>query len=356
MSGGGNSGGGYTQQQTQTTSEPPAYIRPFLQEGVQDLSRLYKAGSAPDFYPKSTVAPYSPETEAALNWQTNRAMSGSPLTQASQDQLTKTMRGDYLNPDSNPYFKSAIEASLRPQTDQFMNTILPGITSAFEGSGRTGSGLHQNAVDQAVQNLNRAQADASVKAGSDQYSMERMNQIAGMKFAPQLAMQDYFDINQLGVVGSARDDQAQRLTDADIMRYNYDQNKDWNWTNRYLASLNAGYPGGETNSNTFGMMPMQQRDAFGSMFGNAISLAGLGLGAYTAFSDADLKENIRPIGQTFGGDNLYLYNFKGDTTPQIGVLAQELEQKHPEDVTRHESGFRMVDYGAVAERAEKGLF
>jgi hypothetical protein len=344
-----------TSQTTHASSEPPAYIQPFLKEGVTDLSSIYRSTDAPDFYPNSTVAPFSPETQGALNWQTQRAMAGSPLTGAAQDQLTKTMQGDYLSPESNPYFSKAMEASFRPQTDQFMGKVIPGITSAFQGSNRMGSGLHQDTVLRATEDLSRAQSDSAAKAGADMYSMERQRQIDGMKFAPQLAMQDYFDINQLGVVGSTRDNQSQRTIDADIQRYNYGQNKDWNHINRYLASLNAGYPGGETNSQSYGVMPTQQRDPFGSIFGAGLGLAGLGIQAAPlfGFSDERLKENIVPVGETFGGDNLYLYNFKGDAAPQIGVLAQELEQKHPENVVEHPSGFKMVDYGAVAER---GLF
>jgi hypothetical protein len=352
----GGGGGGQQPQQTSSTthtsSEPPAYIRPFLQEGVTDLSNVYKTTTAPAFYPDSTVASFSPETEGALNWQTARAMQGSPLTQASQDQLTATMRGDYLKAGANPYFQDAVSASLQPMTDQFMNQILPGINSTFAMKNRTDSGLHQSAVDQAVKNLQRTQADASVKAASDQYGFERRNQIDGMKFAPQLAMQDYFDINQLGVVGSAKDDQSQRMIDADIMRYNYDQNKEWNHINRYLASLNAGYPGGETNSNTFGTMPMRQSDAFGSMFGNLMSLGGLGLSAYNAFSDARLKDVHARVGETDEGLPLYLYHYKDDpTTPHIGPMAQDVEKVRPDAVTEHESGFKVVNYAKAA-----GLF
>lgn len=336
-------------QQTQSSNEPPAYIKAMLQGGATDLNNLYMsrggAGGAPAYYPGETVAPFSSQTQGALNAQTARATNGSPLTASAQDQLTRTMRGDYLDPGSNPYFTKALEASFKPQTEQFMSTVLPGINSTFSGSGRYGSGLHQDSVDRAVTSLNRSQSDATAKAGADVYTLERQNIIDGMKFAPQLANQDYFDINQLGVVGSAYDDQAQRLIDADVAKYDYNANKDWNYINRYMASLNAGYPGGTSTGSSMGLIPQRQSDPFSSIFGAAASTAGLGLSAYTAFSDERLKENIKPVGEADNGTPLYLYNYKGDPTPHVGPMAQEVAETNPDAVHMDPSGFLKVDYG-----------
>lgn len=358
--GSGSGGGQQSYQQTKSSNEPPAYLQPYLQRGVQELDWLarYNNFRGPEYYPGETVAPFSDQTQAALDWQTARAVGGSPLTSAAQDQLTKTMRGDYLAPGSNPYFADALTASLKPQTEQFMSTVLPGINSTFAGAGRYGSGLHQASVDRAVTGLNRAQADASVKAGADMYAMERANQIAGMKFAPALANQDYFDINQLGVVGSALDDQRQRQIDADVTKYNYNQNKDWNYINRYLASLNAGYPGGESSGSGYGFMPRAGGgDTFGSVFGAGMGAAGLGLQAFSLFSDERLKEDIAPVGKLNDGQTVYSYRYKGDPTPHIGLMAQEVAETHPEAVhIDPESGFLKVNYAAATADARAGLF
>ncbi len=349
MSGSGSSSPQQSYQQTQSSNEPPAYIKSMLQGGATDLNNLYMsrggAGGAPEYYPGTTVAPFSTQTQGALNAQTARATNGSPLTGAAQNQLTKTMRGDYLDPNTNPYFTDALKASFAPQTENFMSNVLPGINATFGGAGRTSSGLHQDSVDRAVTSLNRSQSDATAKAGADVYTLERQNIIDGMKFAPTLANQDYFDINQLGVVGSAYDDQAQRNIDADVAKYDYNANKDWNYISQYLARLNSGYPGGTSTGSSMGLIPQQQRDSFSSIFGAGTSLAGLGLGAYTAFSDERLKENIAPIGKADNGTPLYLYNYKGETTPRVGPMAQEVAETNPDAVHMDPSGFLKVDYG-----------
>jgi len=82
--------------------------------------------------------------------------------------------------------------------------------------------------------------------------------------------------------------------------------------------------------------------AAGSFLGTAASAAIPFL-----FSDERLKENIKLVGKTFGGHNVYTYNYKGDDKTQMGVIAQEVIETQPEAVAQHESGFLMVNYGAL---------
>lgn len=85
------------------------------------------------------------------------------------------------------------------------------------------------------------------------------------------------------------------------------------------------------------------------------------LGALTAlgsiYSDERVKENIEAVGKTHDGQNIYKYNYKGDPKTHIGLLAQEVEKKHPEAVSSL-GGIKMVDYDKAtegSERAEKAL-
>ncbi len=56
------------------------------------------------------------------------------------------------------------------------------------------------------------------------------------------------------------------------------------------------------------------------------------MAAMFAASDRRLKENIEPIGKLFDGQKVYRYNFKGDDKKQIGLMAQEVEKRHPDAV------------------------
>lgn len=83
-----------------------------------------------------------------------------------------------------------------------------------------------------------------------------------------------------------------------------------------------------------------------------LGLAATGLGAYMA-SDARLKENIERVGELDDGTPIYRYNFVGDPTTQIGVIAQEIEQTNPAAVATDEHGIKHVDYDVATRPALK---
>ena len=89
--------------------------------------------------------------------------------------------------------------------------------------------------------------------------------------------------------------------------------------------------------------------ASGNMMSGMFGLGSAGIGAAGMaglFSDIRLKENIVPVAQTPAGIPVYTYNYIWDKTPQIGVMAHEVE--HIEGaVSIHPSGYKMVDYSKV---------
>jgi hypothetical protein len=351
---GGGGGQQTSQQQTSSSNEPPAFIQPYLKGAIGDLSNLYNANpNAPAYYPGSTVAPQSDATQQAISLLQQRGLNGSPVTGAAETNLTDTLNGKYLDPTSNPDYLAAISASHQPYVDQFLGQIIPGITSAFEGSGRTGSGLHQDAVDRATTNLNRTISDADAKAGSDYFTQARNQQLQAAGMAPQLAQSDYTDIGAVGQAGDIKDAFSQANINADIAKYNYNNNAQWDYITRYLGILNGGYPGGVTNSTSTGTQTQPQSSPWGSIFGGA-SL-GLQMLPLLGFSDERLKDIKDRVGETDDGLPLYLYTYKDDpSTPHIGPIAQEVAQVRPDAVHEHPSGYLMVDYGAATEH--RGLF
>lgn len=337
----GGKGGGGTQT-TNTISEPWEGVQPYLKSGYGNLEQLYGQG-APAYYPGQTVAPFAPETNAALQWQTNRALTGSPLTAAAQDQLTQTMRGDFLRA-GNPYLQNAFDAAATPVMRNFNENVLPGITSQFASSGRTNSGLHQNAINSAATGLNESLANMAGNMAYQNFGRERDNMIRGMMFAPELANQDYTDINQLGAVGSIREQQLQNVLNADQERYNYNANADWQRTVDYLMALNSA-GGGSSQSNT----ELPGQSPFSSIVGGG--MAGLGilnmLGLLTP-SDRRIKTDIRQIGKTDNGLPIYAFRYHHYSPMQIGLMAQDVERVKPEAVTEI-GGIKFVDYAKALE-------
>lgn len=76
--------------------------------------------------------------------------------------------------------------------------------------------------------------------------------------------------------------------------------------------------------------------------------AGLGMLGWLS-SDARIKENLRPVGQLFNGLTVYAFNFPGEQTTRIGLVAQEVQQLIPEAVTETDEGLLAVDYDLASQ-------
>jgi len=85
-------------------------------------------------------------------------------------------------------------------------------------------------------------------------------------------------------------------------------------------------------------------------------MAGALEGLAALFSDERVKENKRVIGQTFDGQHIYAFNYKGHPATQIGLMAQEVEHHHPEAVGE-QGGVKTVRYDmATHDAAKRGHF
>lgn len=235
---------------TQTsTTEPPAYLQPYLQDAASQARSQY-LGGGPNYYPGYQTVGFSPQSQEALAMQEQRARAGSDVTRAAQQQNVATNRGDYLY--GNPAFEAAVKAT----TDY----TLPQVNSKFAGAGRTKSGLAQEAQARTISN-----------AYAQQYGAERENQLKASAIAPGLAQQDYQDIAALRGVGQDTEQLAQDWLSEDVARYNYDQTRPQQNLANYVAALNNTYPG-QSMANT---QPVYRNRAAGAT-GGALGGAQLG--------------------------------------------------------------------------------
>jgi hypothetical protein len=82
-------------------------------------------------------------------------------------------------------------------------------------------------------------------------------------------------------------------------------------------------------------------DLLGKAGGIASGISSLG----TLFSDVRLKHNIEHVGKE-NGHNVYSFSYKGDDKKYVGVMAQEVIQKHPEAVSEV-AGYYKVNYDMI---------
>jgi len=238
--------GDNNETKTVTKAEPWKPIQPYLLNAFKEGESLYQKG-APGYYPGETVAPMSGYTRGSLNAMASRAATGSPLMRSAQDQLNKTISGEYLSA-GNPYFQQAVDAAARPIREAFSGEVMPGIDSNFSAAGRYGSGMQQEAYNDANTALGRQISDMASQMAYQNYAAERDNQMRGMMFAPEMASQDYKDISMLGLAGAGFDQYNQQQIDAEKARYDYNANKDMQWLQNYVGMLGGAPPPTQTNS------------------------------------------------------------------------------------------------------------
>ena len=273
--GGGGSGGGGSGTST-TKSELDPTVRPFVEYGLQEAKGLYQQ-PGPDYFPGQTYVSPSQQTTQALGLAEQRALSGSPLTQAAQQQQLGTVGGQYLSA-GNPYLSAALRGPTQEATQAYNDAIRAAQGNASM-AGRYGSGVSADIQNRAAQTLASTLANKYGDLAYANYAAERGRQEAASGLAPQMAAADYADIQQLANVGKTQENYSQTALQAAIDKFNFEQNKPYQKLQAYLGAA-YGAPVGQvstTQSQQSGggkivcTMMNEQAYGFGS-FRNAIWL------------------------------------------------------------------------------------
>lgn len=263
----GSSSGNATQT---TRTEPPEYLRGYLMGAAQEVNNNFY-GAQNQYYPGQTVTPFSSQTQQALNLTEQRALAGSPTTQAASNYSQSVLGGDYLpgGVKSNPYLDATFnQASLATQNQ---------LASQFAGAGRN---IGASATTRGDQLNNLA---TQIYGGA--YDSERQRQQAMVPFATGLDNQAYTDLGQLGQVGATYEDLTGRQMEDAAARWDYNQNVDDVALNNYLSRFGM-LTGGAGNTQTTST-PIYRNRTAGALGG--------------ASTGASLGSSLGPYGAAIGG-------------------------------------------------------
>lgn len=210
-------GGGNPQKSTTTTSIDPS-IKPYVTYGLEEAKRLYQ-GAGPKFFEGQTYVTPSQATQQALGLAEQRALSGSPLTQAAQAETLATIQGKGVN----PFLAGALEQANRLSGEQYTRNI-QNLQSKASSMGRYGSSAMGQQAGTAQDIFARALAEQGGQLAYNSAEAERARQMAAVNQAPTMAAQDYADIQKLLNVGGAREQQQAAVLQDAMNRWNYEQN------------------------------------------------------------------------------------------------------------------------------------
>lgn len=181
------------------------------------------------------------------------------------------------------------------------------------------------ALGAAQADAGRALSAAGVMGGlggqAQQYGMNDINSLLGIGGMQQGLQQQQYD--------TATANAQQRAA------YPY-QNLQW------LSGISSGL--GSASGTTTTGTNTQPGPSMGQQ------LIGAGIAAAGVLSDERAKRDISEIGSTHDGQPIYRYRYAGDPRMQIGLLAQDVAQTHPEAIGGL-GGLMTVDYGRATEDA-----
>jgi hypothetical protein len=240
-------GGGST---TNTTQNIDPEILPYITYGLDEAKGLYQSGS-PNYYGGDTYVPASTQTSDALAMAEAKARAGSPLLPAAESQALSTISGDRLSA-GNPYFSAMMANAAAPVVREF-NDAMGNISSKSAMSGRYGSNAQARMESDASRNLAESLAAKSAELAYSNYGAERARQDAAIANAGNLVGQGYSDINQLAKVGQTNEQYAKDKLNADIARFEFNENKNYNKLESYLsAAYGAPAPVNQTSTSSGG--------------------------------------------------------------------------------------------------------
>jgi hypothetical protein len=193
---------------------------------------------------------------------------GGALNNPANGYLSDAANGKYLS-DQNPYLSGMVGAATNNLAQQYQNVVAPSIASQFSAAGRFGSGQQGAALAQGAQPLAQALQGATSNIYGNAYNTERglqqgaaqtlgSNYLSGVGLmnqataqAPQLANQDYTDLNALMGIGQYQQGVQQQLIDAAMQKYNFGQNQPLANLQAFQGLLNGGLQSGsQTQSRT----------------------------------------------------------------------------------------------------------
>lgn len=239
--------GGNDAQPTQTTTVTMSPEQRMLYKlalpGVKSF-----AASVPERYAGSTIAPFDPLQTQGQNMALSAAQGQQAPLVGNAANANNFLLSDIWNPSSNPNLQGAIDAAVRPVTQQYQETVLPRIRDEFQAAGQQFGGSRRGVAEGvAARGYMDTVADTASKITQEQYANNLNAQLKALGLAPQTTQNLLAPGMTTSGVGDVRQSMAQALLGEDVSNFNYDQLAPF-LQSKEILSLISGLPGGTTTA------------------------------------------------------------------------------------------------------------
>lgn len=324
----------------------------------QDLYDKSKSIASQPFVPYtgSRVAGFNPDQLQGFDatrgiFESSQAFDPRSAINTLAGQSAPTLLGADINAYQNPFNTQVIDQSLS-DLDRARQMALGGdqdraISAGAFGGSRSGileAETNRAFADQAARTssgLRQAGFNQAQRAAESDIGREMDNRRFQAGLQSGLLGDQYQTLGLLGNMGS----QQQNLGQAGLNAGYNEFLRGLDYGPRQLGLLSQGASAMPQN-----VTQTSQKDTgAGDILGSAAQIAALF--AMNA-SDERLKDNIKLIGNE-KGYNIYTWTWNkiakklGVNSPTKGVIAQEVMRTNPDAVALHDSGYYMVNYGAL---------
>jgi hypothetical protein len=273
-------GGGSPSQPTQTTkyelSPEQRQLMDLAMPGVRDF-----AASTPQRYKGTQVAGFTPEQTQGQDMALASAAPQAELAANAAKANNFYTSGSVWDPASNPNLQGAIDASVRPITQQLTESQLPAIRGEAVTTGNFGGSRQGIAEGLASRGASQAIGDTASKLVQNQYQTNVDAQLKAMGLLPTVQGAQTAAATTTSGVGDVRQAMDQARINENVNAYNYDQMAPF-LQSKEIMSLLQGLPGGSTtstgnNPTTNPLMSSLGGAAAGASLGTAL-MPGIGTG------------------------------------------------------------------------------
>ncbi len=238
--------------------------------------------------------------------------------------------------------------ALKAQLDTISRDVSDQVNGQFAAAGRDFSGMNQQTLARGI-----AQGTAPVLAA--QYNADADRALNAANSIYGASNTSYGLLNQ-----NNQQANANKTAGIDVGNAALDAN---NWGANGLLSIEAqrrGIPVSNLQTLLGTISPVGQ--AFGTNTGTqtttqkddplktALSALIAGGTLASKFSDIRLKEDVSRVGALADGTPVYRYRYVGSPRFEVGLIAQDIEERIP-DAVSEVNGYKVVDYRIATQRA-----
>ena len=348
-------GGGSTQTTTQE-SEPWEVLQPYLKDVYSQAQSQFR-GPAPQYYSGQTIAGFTPaQLQAQQNIQNFATTGASQVLNPALSAYQYGTGSSILDVARNPYVQGMAQGAVSDVMSQ-LTPQMADIRSGAIMSGGYGGSRQGIAEGMALAGA----ADAATRAAADiygqAYGQGLDTQTSTLGMTGDMLRAGLMPSSALAASGAEQQALQQQQLLADKAKFDYEQNKAAGQLAQYqsLLSGTAGLVGnaGTTTTTQPGQSTIGQLGQLG-MLGVSLFNPTYGMGLAMPGSDIRLKKNIKKIGKTNSGINIYKWEWKdiayklnANLDRTVGVLAQEIKDIIPEAVIKAPDGYYRVNYSMI---------